>query len=899
MFKSLSRMFKMSKDTVSTLTIAHRLRPALQLLEDRTTPAVSASVVSGVLIINLQAANDSAAITFAAASGATPATYTVSPNINSSASLTGVTSILVRDTGTRATGQAITVTTIGPLSGGFTSTGVETVTINAAIGDSSTADGISISAATAININADLTAGDAPIVLGGTVVLNKSTTPVTIDAGDGDVTFGGTVNSFSTTPKALIVSAGNKSVQFNGALGATFPLAAITVSGDTEIQLGGNITTTNGLVTFNAPVTLDRNVTIASGTGGVVFGTALLNGVDSDSSSTPRQLTVSGTGAATFNGKVGDTIPLAGMVISSSGSISLGGDVTTTGNSIVSFTGPVSLAANAAITTNGASLTFSSTINSPTTARKFDVVTGRGTATFGGNIGTPNKLDDVTITAAKIVLAGNVTTNDGIVTMTGAITLNTDVKIDTSTAATSNGNVTLSGSINSISTGAKNLILDAGDADVTINANLGGIKPLALFTVSPSETTVISGVLKAATVSISANSLINVAATAKVTATTSAALIATGTGLAAAPAEIIISGAFVGSPVTVTGFTSAAGSKLAAINNGNFTVAGTGVAGSEQVGTLTRLDKGVTSTFNFTNIGALDLTGGVSANTFAFTDWKGDATIDGGAGSDTLLVSRNNETVPDFVFGLTPSAVGLSTGNDYVISGIDVAALTGGAENDSFDIGAWVLPVRINGGTGMNDVAYTGAANVTLTANKFVAGALVASLSGISAVAITGTGASNTYTVNGFHGDLTVDGISGTDELKVISNSDFALDADSLLAGALTISNFDNIDSVWLTGGASVNTFNINGYYGLLTLDGASGADVYNIDLPATGANLVVTVADSGKSGKDTLTATPTLSALTRTGTGTGGSIYRTGDSATPKKPRIDFTGIEIVTSLT
>jgi hypothetical protein len=150
-----------------------------------------------------------------------------------------------------------------------------------------------------------------------------------------------------------------------------------------------------------------------------------------------------------------------------------------------------------------------------------------------------------------------------------------------------------------------------------------------------------------------------------------------------------------------------------------------------------------------------------------------------------------------------------------------------------------------------------------------------------------------------------VEGVAGagTDVLRVTSNSDFALDADSLVAGVLNISNFDNIDSVFLTGGASVNTFNISDdFLGLLTLDGASGADVYNIDLPAlpsTPVGLVVNISDSGKSGKDTLTATPTGGALTRTGTGTSGSIFRTGDSATPKKPRIDFSGIETVTSLT
>ena len=900
MFKSLSRLFKMSKVPASTRPIAHRLRPGLQMLEDRTTPAVTYDLTGGVLTINLQAANDAPVIEYNPAS---TGSYTITPNITSSSPITlSVTSIVVRDTGTKAIGQSVTIraasgTSIGALSGGFTSTGVETVTVNAAIGDSTNTGGISISAATAININADLTAGDAPILLSGTVVLNKFPTPVTIDAGDGDVTFGGTINSLSTTPRAMIVSAGTASVKFNGGLGTTKALAAITVTGDTEIQVGGNITTTDGLVTFNGPVTLNRNVVIATGSGGVVFGALAADAVDSDSSGTPRQLTVTGTGAITFKGEVGTTNPLAGMVISSSGAISVGGDVTTSGNSIVSFTGPVSLAADAVFTTNGASLTFSSTINSPTTANTLNVVTGKGTATFGGNIGTTDKLAAVTITAAKIVLAGNVTTEDAPVVMTGAITLNSNVVINTfATLLTGGEDVTLSGSINSISTGAKTFEIKAGTEDVTINSSVGATKALAAFTVSSSKTTVISGILKAAAVSISADSSINVAATAKVTATTSAVLIATD-GLAV----ITISGAFVGSAVTVTGDGSA-DTVLKAVNNANFTVSRTALAVTDNDGTLTRLEKGVTSTFNFFNIGELDLTGGASANTFAFTDWKGLATIVGGLGLDNLLVSRVSETVANFMFTLDPAFVDLDGGNDYTISGIDVATLTGGATNDSFDIGAWVLPVRINGGTGINDVAWAGAANVTLTANKFVAGPLSATLSGISAFAIEGTVASSTYTINGFRGDLTVDGVdgvagAGTDVLRVTSNSDFALDVSSLVAGVLNISSFTNIDSVFLTGGASANTFNIsNDFLGLLTLDGASGADVYNIDLPAASVNMVVTVSDSGKSGKDTLTATPTGGLLTRTGTGTSGRISRAPLGTTP--PRIDFTGIEIITSL-
>ncbi len=176
------------------------------------------------MTINLQAANDSTAISFASDAN------TVNGNTNVGA-LTGITSILVRDTGSRATGQAVTVTTIGTLSGGFTSTGVETVTIIAAIGGSTTADGISILAATAININANLTAGDAPILLNGHVVLGAN---VIIDAGDSDISFGGTINS-PTTARTLTVNAGTDSVIFNGALGNSSALAAATVNAVIEI----------------------------------------------------------------------------------------------------------------------------------------------------------------------------------------------------------------------------------------------------------------------------------------------------------------------------------------------------------------------------------------------------------------------------------------------------------------------------------------------------------------------------------------------------------------------------------------------------------------------------------------------------------------------------------------
>ena len=79
MFKSLSRLFKMSKVPASTRPIAHRLRPGLQMLEDRTTPAVSASfsAVTETLTINLSEAGDSGELKYVGATGSSAAKYVV------------------------------------------------------------------------------------------------------------------------------------------------------------------------------------------------------------------------------------------------------------------------------------------------------------------------------------------------------------------------------------------------------------------------------------------------------------------------------------------------------------------------------------------------------------------------------------------------------------------------------------------------------------------------------------------------------------------------------------------------------------------------------------------------------------------------------------------------------
>ncbi len=1036
MFKSLSRLFNMSKVPASTRPIAHRLRPGLQLLEDRTTPAVSASFSAGTLTINLSAASDIGELTYVPATTApvVAAHYEVTdgPPASSSAVIIAnynlttpqsVTRIIIKDIGSKATGQEFTVTSLESatiLTEGFSSTGVETVNIDTAI-TGVTSNGITITAATEIALSVNLGVTSAPISLNGPVALSADVVLTT--ATSGNVTFGGTI--VGATNDLTVTSAG--SVSFGNTVGA----GDIAVSG-TLISLNGNVTGTEA--TLTGPVKLLRNITIDGGAGDVTF-TSTLN---SDSASTLRALTVTGTGDVKFGSTVGATFPLASLAVTATGTTTLTGNITTGSGAGVSFADDVELAANTVITTSSANVTFSGLVDSPTTARFLTVVTGTGTASFLSDVGATDKLAAVTVTSSKITLAGDFTTKAGAnVVLTGATTLNGDVTITTD--STTDGNVTLNGSIDSLrGATAKKLTIVAGTGTATLNAATGGKVALDTYEVTSAGTAIVNGVLKAGTVDITADT-ITINSTAKVTGDTKLAVT-----LAATNTNVTLSGAFVGD-VAVDGSTDAT-TNLISANDANFTL--TGDLTTVTDGTLSRVQKGVTTLVTFTAVDDVSMTGGAGSNIFNLIDWKGTASVHGGLGTgtqgtDTVIVSRANELVQNVGFTLAAGSVSVVTDitKAVTLASIESASLVGGPNsNDTFTITGWNAPVRLEGGVGGDDtLVWTGAGNATLTRNVFTASiaapSLKATFANVGFATITGTAAANIFTINGYGGvaniiggttatatdndtlnvitsatevaladtslslngtistlsgmevvnftgsaasqnfDIsgwtgpsasisTITGGGGVDQLvdsatsattftlsaatyrkaslatwtlakvgvsltgstaddnfvinsftagkvsvngnggtndKISSTADvnFLLTGSLLSIGTLKVT-FADIDAVFLTGGAGNNSFGVNGFLGAVTLDGVGGTDTYNIKLPVIGGDLVVTVSDTGSSGSDVLTATPTGGALTRSpATGLSGSIFRTGDSATTKKPRIDFTGIETVTSLT
>jgi Ca2+-binding RTX toxin-like protein len=109
-------------------------------------------------------------------------------------------------------------------------------------------------------------------------------------------------------------------------------------------------------------------------------------------------------------------------------------------------------------------------------------------------------------------------------------------------------------------------------------------------------------------------------------------------------------------------------------------------------------DASLTSTLggqlNLSGVEQARLTGGAGNNVFTVSGWSGQATIDGGAGLDTL-VSANDADLT-----LTANTLTRSTGGSFTFTGIEYAMLTGGAGNNTLDATGFAGTLLLGGGAG-------------------------------------------------------------------------------------------------------------------------------------------------------------------------------------------------------
>lgn len=321
--------------------------------------------------------------------------------------------------------------------------------------------------------------------------------------------------------------------------------------------------------------------------------------------------------------------------------------------------------------------------------------------------------------------------------------------------------------------------------------------------------------------------------------------------------------------------------------NGTDTIGITNNVTTTTLGTNTVTSSGG-GTVNLTSVESAVLTGGASANSFVVNNWNGtSATIIGGAGTDNLSISQgvvasaiftpsNSATnglsgtvvlpalslsFSQFEAGSTMTMTGAAAATVQTLGGSDVLTLsTGSAATRSRTTGTTagvaVAPLEFIGATSFT--VDTGNGDSSTGNDSITVGSLVNS--GLTSIVVTTGAGADTVSINtAFTGStlqtVTVSGGNENDTLNVSMdsftllganvftyNGDAGTDAMNITNNAATMTltttaaqsssggqlNYTTVEAASFTGGASANTYNINGWNGSsLTLNGGGGNDLF------------------------------------------------------------------------
>jgi Ca2+-binding RTX toxin-like protein len=290
---------------------------------------------------------------------------------------------------------------------------------------------------------------------------------------------------------------------------------------------------------------------------------------------------------------------------------------------------------------------------------------------------------------------------------------------------------------------------------------------------------------------------------------------------------------------------------------------------------------------NFQNVDAsalsssVTLTGSSSANTI--TGGSSDDTIDGGGGADIIAAGGGNDSV---TYRGTEASIDGGAGSDTL-----VLAAAGGITAVNFSVAAGVDQTtgdttsatnfeNLNAGILSTAVTVTGSA----AANTITTGSGNDTIDGGGGADVISAGAGND-TVSYYAAETSIDGGTGTNTLSLKAAVTVNLgNADVTSGDAANVTNFQNVDAsalssaVSLTGSSSANT--ITGGSGADTIDGGGGADI----IAAGGGNDTVTYQGTetsidGGAGTDTLVLAASGGVTAVNFSVAGGSDQTTGDS--------------------
>ncbi|WP_108123926.1 filamentous hemagglutinin N-terminal domain-containing protein [Saccharospirillum mangrovi] len=722
-----------------------------------------------------------------------------------------------------------------------------------------------------------ITGADGAIVLGGNVTtsgdqlyagdvtLNDNLTLTTTSASAGDIDFGGTVNGFTgdaDSESLTLVADGD--VSFADVVGGT-EMGGLDVTAN-AIDLGGNVTT-SGNQHYVGEVNLTSNLTLATNNNSDIHFEDTLNGAHS--------LTLSaGTGVVSFDDTVGGTATLTSLSINSGNStINIGGNVSTTNSQL--YSGAVTLTNNATFSSSNGNITFNNTVSGDDGSQSLTLSNASGTAIFADAI---SNLASVTANHA-VSLAGDVTTS-GNQSYVGAVTLNDDVTLET----TSNGSVTFSGAVNgnnNAGDGEESLTLTTGTGAVIFNSSVGNIDALEFLDVTSSNSAVTLG--GNVTTDGDQNYAGNVTLTNNVTLTTTAA----------SNGNIDFGG-------TVNGFTGDAdGESLTLVADGDVSFAG--VVGGIELGGLDvsanaialgdnvttsgnqRYDGAVTlnqdltlettsnGNITFTSASTVNGNGGGAKDSLTLSTGTGTVTLNGVMGNTDSLASLN-VTSADSSVSIGSSAI--TTEGSQIYSGVvtltDSAALTSNNGNITFsetvdgDDGTQSLTLSTANGTAIFADAVADLASLTANHAVSLAGNVTTSGNQSYGGAVTLNDSLTLQTTS--NGSITFDGtVNGN------GNAGDGKEALTLNTGTgavafnAAVGNIDSLASLNLasatgsiTLGGNVSTVNAQTYGGNVTLDNDVTLQTSNSNISFNG-----TVNGNSAGDKEALTLTTGSGAVT------------------------------------
>jgi hypothetical protein len=726
------------------------------------------------------------------------------------------------------------------------------VIFSGAVGGTSAPTNLSFTSANQIQIGSNVTVSGAnPLVFSSPVSFTGTSTVTTNNA---NLTFSSTLDGAQT----IGLVAGSGSVTFTGAVGGTTPPTSLTISSANNVTANALTAVAFAQSAGSGTTTFNGAVSISGASGLALTGTNFtFNNTATLTSTAPATITQSGT--LTLSSGANISLASGSFTQNGAGTNTLAANVTSTSGSI-SFLSPITLTGAVTLqNTSGGSITLSGTVDG---AQTFNL-SSPNTITLSSAVGATTALTSLTASGATVTqgatakttgainytgssainLGGNLTTSgNAIHLLTGPVTLNANVALDTTNAGgtPAGAGITVSSNVSQGST--QSLTVNGGTTGVV---SIGGNLAANAFTVTNSAGTTITGTTTVPTVTLTnttGNITFNGAATISTALTTAAqgyGVIFNNGGTVTPAASFLNTGGVTlqsGSSASLTfanGLTSTASSTTllgtikttvngAAMSFGAATFSSGNSTVSTPSGTI-----GFGSTVTLTGNATVDSTNGGGSPAGAAITFSGPVN---GPGNLTVIAGTSGDISFVGAVGAAPqvNVLTISSARNVTANAITASSIvqSAGAGTTTFN-GA----INTNGAAGITLTGTNFAVNANITTTN--GGPFTINHSGTYTIAPTATlNISGQYTDNGTGGGST--DLSGT----IITNgTNISFSNPVLLVGTASLSTGSGVGNILFSS----------------TLDGAQ-----NLTLATGNGNITFTGAVGSTTPIGTLTINTT-----------------------------------------